>query len=113
MKIAVAKKTPENCPKTCRHRTFHFCMESGTHCDKHCVCPCEQCKKELQAKWDPAVKHVRECLKRLTRKPKTLKLGYRLHPGAILNAYTEGDLTFKQAVKALECWRRVANNYGL
>jgi len=36
----------DNCPKGCKHRTFHFCMESGTHCDKHCICLCYLCVEE-------------------------------------------------------------------
>lgn len=35
--------SPENCPPECDHKTFHFCMASGTHCDKHCCCPCDMC----------------------------------------------------------------------
>lgn len=38
----------ENCPKGCRHKTFHYCGALGTHCDKHCVCPCEPCKQDRQ-----------------------------------------------------------------
>ena len=40
----------DNCPKTCKHKTFHFCMESGTHCDKHCVCVCRLCIQEMALK---------------------------------------------------------------
>lgn len=36
----------DNCPKGCKHITIHFCMESGTHCDIHCVCSCRLCMDE-------------------------------------------------------------------
>lgn len=33
----------EKCPKACKHKTFHYCDDAGTHCDKHCICPCQAC----------------------------------------------------------------------
>lgn len=33
----------DKCPKGCKHKTFHYCNESGTHCDKHCICACKPC----------------------------------------------------------------------
>ena len=39
-------RNPDNCPKKCRHLTFHYCSESGTHCNKHCVCSCSPCLEE-------------------------------------------------------------------
>jgi hypothetical protein len=36
----------ENCPKSCKGHTFHYCGESGTHCDKHCVCTCQACTND-------------------------------------------------------------------
>ena len=33
----------DNCPSGCGHKSFHYCVR-GTHCDKHCVCPCHMCK---------------------------------------------------------------------
>lgn len=36
----------ENCPKGCKHETFHYCDEAGTHCDKHCICACAACVAE-------------------------------------------------------------------
>lgn len=32
----------DDCPKGCKHATFHYCIH-GTHCDRHCVCPCHLC----------------------------------------------------------------------
>lgn len=29
----------EDCPRGCGHTPFHYCG-NGTHCDKHCTCPC-------------------------------------------------------------------------
>jgi hypothetical protein len=40
----------ERCPYSCRHETFHYCNEVGTHCDKHCACSCWQC---VEAKRNP------------------------------------------------------------
>jgi hypothetical protein len=42
----------ENCPKGCKHETFHYCAESGTHCDKHCICTCPDC---VAARKDPSI----------------------------------------------------------
>jgi hypothetical protein len=36
----------EACTLACKHRTFEYCGESGTHCDKHCLCPCRLCRDE-------------------------------------------------------------------
>jgi len=33
----------EDCPRNCKHETFHYCAAVGTHCDKHCVCSCSAC----------------------------------------------------------------------
>ena len=37
---------PDDCSKRCN--TFHYCQESGKHCDIHCVCLCEPCKQERE-----------------------------------------------------------------
>lgn len=42
----------------------------------------------------------------LKRKPRRLKIGFQMTPAGILNAYREGDLTFKQAVHHLEKWKK-------
>ena len=57
--------------------------------------------------WRLEVQCVRSHMKRLKRKPNRLKLkAIFLAPGPILNALLEGDLTFKQAVKMLEGWKK-------
>ncbi|TAL49269.1 hypothetical protein EPN83_01890 [Patescibacteria group bacterium] len=55
--------------------------------------------------WEKVVEQVNAGIKKLQRKPKSLKKGFTLHPGSILNAYREGDLTFRQAVRALDRWK--------
>jgi len=57
-------------------------------------------------KWDGVIAMVDAGLQILKRKPRRLKIGYQCSPGGILNAYREGDLTFKQAVQALKKWKR-------
>jgi predicted RNA-binding protein (virulence factor B family) len=42
----------------------------------------------------------------LRKKPRYLKLGYRSSPESILDSYGMGDLTFNQAVRALEKWKK-------
>ena len=32
----------EACPPGCGHATFHYCG-LGTHCARHCACPCHRC----------------------------------------------------------------------
>lgn len=53
--------------------------------------------------WEQMTKEVAALIARLRRKPN--KLGYQCHPGSILNAYREGDITFNKAVKELERWK--------
>ena len=38
----------DNCPEGCNHEGFHFCMTSGTHCDTHCNCNCQECADEAK-----------------------------------------------------------------
>jgi len=45
---ATAEEVAEHCPPGCGHETFHYCNQSGTHCDKHCACKCEQCARDRQ-----------------------------------------------------------------
>ena len=56
--------------------------------------------------WEEMIDRVNTTIKKLQRKPKSMKGGHYLEPGSILDAYCEGDLTFKQAVKELEIWKR-------
>jgi hypothetical protein len=56
--------------------------------------------------WDVMAEEVNALIGRLRRKPKNAKCGVGLSSGSILNAYVEGDITFKQAVKMLEQWKR-------
>jgi hypothetical protein len=42
----------------------------------------------------------------LQRKPRHIRSPYQLSPGGILNAYREGDISFKRAVKDLESWKK-------
>jgi hypothetical protein len=43
---ATAPGPIETCPPDCKHVTFHYCAENGTHCDKHCACSCRLCRDE-------------------------------------------------------------------
>ena len=56
--------------------------------------------------WADTISTVNSLMQKLKRKPRALKIQYYLNPGSILNAYREGDITFKQAVKALNRWQR-------
>jgi len=56
--------------------------------------------------WRGIVVGVNVLMRVLKNKPTYLKIGYLLHPSGILNAYREGDLTFNQAVKELERWKK-------
>jgi len=55
----------EHCPSSCQHESFHYCNESGTHCDKHCICTCDQCIRDSD---DPG--------------PNDPKMGGRILPGS-------------------------------
>jgi hypothetical protein len=54
--------------------------------------------------WNSMRNELNELHQRLQEKPDSEKMGYAVCPGGILNAYREGDITFKQAVKAIEEW---------
>jgi hypothetical protein len=45
-----------------------------------------------------------ELHQRLEQNPDSEKMGYDVCPGGILIAYREADITFTQAVKAIEDW---------
>jgi hypothetical protein len=57
--------------------------------------------------WDEMIERVNHLNKKLQRKPKELKAAHSWDPGSILNAYREGNLTFKQAVRELKRWKRL------
>lgn len=54
-------KGKENCPKKCKRKTFHFCMESGTHCDRHCTCACPGCARKRELK---EIRHLMKEMKK-------------------------------------------------
>ena len=56
--------------------------------------------------WDSIIAQVNRLRKELDNKPDIFKVEYQVNPGGILNAYREGDLTFKEAVEALENWKQ-------
>jgi hypothetical protein len=55
--------------------------------------------------WNLIIEEVNSLMRILKRKPKNITIGHWISPGSILNSYREGDLTFNQAVKALEKWK--------
>lgn len=61
-------------------------------------------KKEKD--WDALVTAVNELHSLVQRKPRNKRTAFQLSPGGILNAYREGDVTFKQAVRHLKGWAR-------
>jgi len=56
--------------------------------------------------WKSLVDAMNSLRKVLDRKPRRLRIGYRLDPDGILNAYREGDINFEKAVKELERWSK-------
>ncbi|MFA6406740.1 MAG: hypothetical protein WCW34_04455 [Patescibacteria group bacterium] len=59
-------------------------------------------KKERD--WKALVNAVNELHALVQHKPRNERVPFQLSPGGILNAYREGDLTFKQAIKHLKNW---------
>lgn len=51
---------------------------------------------------EQALSHGRRLLYKLVAENDKLKLGYRVCPGGILNAYNAGSLNFQEAVQALD-----------
>ncbi len=54
--------------------------------------------------WEQMRNQLNELHKKLQQKPDSEKMGYAVCPGGILNAYRECDITFQQAVRAIEEW---------
>lgn len=52
--------------------------------------------------WEEKRSLINELHRQLSEKPESEKKGYALHPGGILNAYREADVTFKEALDALQ-----------
>ena len=63
-----------------------------------------------KAYWDGLVVAVNALTGILKYKPRSMRTGYSLNPGSILNAYREGDLTFNQALKALKYLNKRKNH---
>lgn len=59
---------------------------------------------EKETDWDALVSSVNKAHSLLRRKPRSRRAAFPTSPGGILNAYREGDVSFKQAVRHLECW---------
>lgn len=51
--------------------------------------------------WARLVEKANRIRKNLDAKPKEIRLGTSLSPGSILNAYREGDMSFDEAVTAI------------
>lgn len=52
--------------------------------------------------WDQMAIEMNALVARLQKKPKEARRGFQLSPGGILNAYREGDVSFKKAVALLK-----------
>lgn len=52
--------------------------------------------------WSELISQLNALRKRLDAKPRELRVGYALHPGSLLNAYREGDLSFDEACDVLD-----------
>jgi hypothetical protein len=63
-------------------------------------------QKVKRTDWQQMIQEVNALNRRLQKKPRELKLGYQCSSGGILNAYREGNLTFRGAVAALKRWRK-------
>ncbi len=61
----------------------------------------EKAKNKLRSLQDQVDSNIIEIREIKNLHPK-LKLGYKVSPGGILNAYREGDLTFNEAVAELK-----------
>lgn len=59
--------------------------------------------------WNEKRRQVNAIILELQGKPESEKMGYAVSPGGFLNAYREGDLTFSEAVAAIEKWAQEQN----
>jgi hypothetical protein len=56
----------------------------------------------MSNEWEEKRKQLNELHQELQKKPDSEKRGYSLSPGAILNAYREADISYAEAVDALQ-----------
>ena len=63
-------------------------------------------KADMKRNWTALIEEINKKHALLKRKPRRLKLGYQISPEGILNAFREGDLTFKQAADSLRRWKK-------
>lgn len=56
--------------------------------------------------WEGVVDAVNTLHKKLQKKPRDARKLISVNPGSILNAYREGDVSFKRAVQLLEKWKK-------
>lgn len=54
--------------------------------------------------WNAMRREMNDLHKRISQKPDSEKMGFAVCPGGILNAYREGDVSFNDAVAALNEW---------
>jgi hypothetical protein len=55
----------------------------------------------MSKEWEEKVEQLNKLHTELQQKPKSEKKGYSLHPGGVLNAYREGDLSLDEAILKL------------
>lgn len=67
-------------------------------------------KQKEERIWRQKAEKLNELHRELQGKPDAFKLGYIEDPGGILNAYREGDISFEDAVEAIDGWS--ARNIG-
>ncbi len=70
-----------------------------------------QARKELEEDverryWEGLVVGLNCIHSKLQRKPRRFRTGHMLHPAGILSAYRDGDVSFKQAIRELEQWKK-------
>jgi len=56
----------------------------------------------MSKEWEEKVEQLNKLHTELQQKPDSEKKGYSLHPGGILNAFREGDLSFREAILELQ-----------
>lgn len=56
----------------------------------------------MSKEWEEKIEQLNKLHTEVQQKPDSEKKGYSLHPGGILNAYREGDLSFKEAILELQ-----------
>lgn len=84
--------------------TVQYCPKCDDENNPFATLPPQPVGPVADTDWNVKRRQVGEMVKQLQSKPESERMGYAVCPGGFLNAYREGDLSFSDAVAAIEKW---------